>query len=204
MEAELLHQGRLVPEATPPTRRRSRGATRGGARGALRYGLAQGWNLDVTTCRSVNIQEALDLVAHTGQMEVSLHTRGRHGGPPEGIGVESTGMVLVLAAVIVRGVLHASDGRRARPQWTIQVSTTPRAWPFSTWAVLAVMWHVAPEGTPKGTAEGIAWDLHAWPADQDFPWRNPRGASQWRPRQRGSASRRPSSNTPTIGRATSC
>ena len=53
--------------------------------------------------------------------------------------------------------------------------TPPRAWPFYTWAVLAVMWHLAPEGTPTGTAEEIAWDLHAWPANQDFPWRRPQG-----------------------------
>ena len=40
-----------------------------------------------------------------------------------------------------------------------------RAWPFSTWAVLAVMWHLAPEDAPTGTAEDIARDLHTWPAD---------------------------------------
>ena len=74
-------------------------------------------------------------------------------------------MVLVLAADMVRGVLHASRVRRARPQWTIQVYTPPRAWPFSTWAVLAIMCHLAPEGTPTGTAEEIARDFHAWPAD---------------------------------------
>ena len=51
----------------------------------------------------------------------------------------------------------------------------PRAWPFSTWAVLAVMWHLAPEDAPKGTAEEITRDLHTWPADQDYPWRRPRG-----------------------------
>ena len=38
---------------------------------------------------------------------------------------------------------------------TIKVYTPPRVWPFSTWAVLAVMWHQAPEGTPTGTAEEI-------------------------------------------------
>ena len=53
--------------------------------------------------------------------------------------------------------------------------TPPRAWPFSTWAVLAVMWHLAPEDAPTGTAEEIAQDLHAWSADQDFPWRRPQG-----------------------------
>ena len=148
------------------------------ARAALRYLLAQGWILDETTRGSGIIQEAVDGVAHTGHTEVALHTRGRHGGPAEGIVVEATGMVLVLAADMVRGLPHASRVRRARPQWTIQVYTPPRAWPFSTWAVLAVMWHLAPEDAPTGTAEEIARDLHAWPADQDFPWHTPRGASQ--------------------------
>ena len=36
----------------------------------------------------------------------------------------------------------------------------PRAWSFSTWAVFAVMWHLAPEDAPIGTAEEIARDLH--------------------------------------------
>ena len=145
------------------------------ARSALRYGVVQGLILDVTARGSVNIQEAVDRVAHTGQAEVALHTRGRHGGPAEGIIVEPSGMMLVLAADMVRGVLHASRVRRARPQWTIQVWTPPRAWPFSRWAVLAVMWHLAPEDAPTGTAEEIARDLHTWPTDQDFPWRRPRG-----------------------------
>ena len=35
------------------------------------------------------------------------------------------------------------------------------------------MWHMAPEDTPTSTAEEIAQDLHAWPADQDLPWRRP-------------------------------
>ena len=136
---------------------------------ALRYSVAQGWIQDETTRNSVNIQEAVDLVANMGQTEVALHIRGRHGGPPEAIVVKPTGIVLVLAAEMVRGVLHASGVRRARPQWTIQVYTPPRASPLSTWAVLAVMWHLAPEGNPIGSAEEIARDLHAWPADQHFP-----------------------------------
>ena len=37
------------------------------------------------------------------------------------------------------------------------------------------MWHLAAEDAPTGTAEEIARDLHAWPTDQDFPWRRPRG-----------------------------
>ena len=39
--------------------------------------------------------------------------------------------------------------------------------------MLAVMWHLAPEDAPTGTAEEIARD--AWPTDQDIPWRRPRG-----------------------------
>ena len=137
--------------------------------------MAQGWILDETARGSVNIQEAVDRVTHAGQAAVALHTRGCHGGPAEGIIVEPSGMVLVLAPDMVRGVLHASRVRRACPQWTIQVYTPRRAWPFSTWAVLAVMWHLAPEEAPTGTAEEIARDLHTWPADQDYPWRRPRG-----------------------------
>ena len=120
----------------------------GMARAALRYGVAQGCVLDETTRGSVNIQEAVNRVAQTGQAEVALHTWGRHGGPAEGIVVEPAGMMLVLAADMVRGVAQAACVRRARPQWTIQVYTSPRAWPFSTWAVLAVMWHLAPGGHP--------------------------------------------------------
>ena len=91
------------------------------ARATLRYGVAQGWILDETARGSVNIQEAVDRVPHTGQAEVALHTRGRHSGPEEGIVVEPSEMVLVLAADMVRGVLHSSCVRPARPQWTIQV-----------------------------------------------------------------------------------
>ena len=86
------------------------------ARAALHYGVAQGWILDETARGSVNIQEAVDRVAHTGQAEVALHTQSRRGRPAEGIVVEPSGMVLVLAADMVRGVLHASRVRRARPQ----------------------------------------------------------------------------------------
>ena len=120
------------------------------------YGVPQGWILDETARGSVNIQEAVDRVAHTGQAEVALHTQGRHGGPAEAFVVEPSKMVLVLAADMVPGVLHASRVRLARPQWTIQVYTPPRVWPFSTWAVLAVMWHLAPEDPPTGAAEEIA------------------------------------------------
>ena len=146
------------------------------ARAALRYGVAQDWILDETARGSVNIREAVDRVAYTGQAEVALETRGRHGGPAEGIVVEPPEMVLVLAADMVRGVLHTSRVRRARPQWPIQVYTPPRAWPFSTWSLVAVMWHLAPEDASTGTAEEIVLDLHAWPTEQDFPWRRPRGS----------------------------
>ena len=174
------------------------------ARAALRYGVAQGWILDATARGSVNIQEAIDRVAHTGQAEVALHTRGRHGGPAEGIIVEPSEMVLVLAADMVRGVLHASRVRWVRPQWTIQVYTPPRAGPFSTWAVLAVMWHLATEDAPTGTAEEISRDLTPGRPTRISPGAGPRAASQWHPRQRCSASRQPSSGTLTRGHATSC
>ena len=167
------------------------------ARAALRYGVTQGWILDETARGSVNIQEAVDRVTHAGQAAVALHTRGRHGGPAEGIIVDPSGMVLVLAADMVRGVLHASRVRRACPQWTIQVYTPPRAWPFSTWAVLAVMWHLAPEDAPTGTAEDIARDLHTWPADQEYPWRRPRGGLPGGTSGRGA---QPLGNPPTAPR----
>ena len=109
------------------------------ARAALRYGVVQGWILDETARGSVNIQEAVDRVAQTGQAEVALHSRGRHGEVAEGIILEPSGMVLDLAADVVRGVLHASRVRHARPQWTIQVYPPLQAWPFSIWAVLAVL-----------------------------------------------------------------
>ena len=71
------------------------------ARSALRNGVAQGWIQDETARGSVNIQEAVDRVTLAGQAAVALHTRGRHGGPAEGIIVEPSGMVLVLAADMV-------------------------------------------------------------------------------------------------------
>ena len=158
---------------------------RAAARAALRYGVARGWILDETARGSVNIKEAAIRVTHAGQAAVALHTRGRHGRPAEGIIVEPSGTVLVLAVDMVRGVLHASRVRRARPQWTIQVYTPPRAWPISTWAVLAVMWYLAPEDAPTGTAEEIARDLNTWPAGQDYPWRRPQGGPPSGTRGRG-------------------
>ena len=81
--------------------------------------------------------------------------------------MEPTRMVLGLAADLVRGVLHASRVRRVRPQWTSQVYTPPRVWAFFTAAILAIMWRLAPEGNPTGTAEEFAPALHTWPVDQD-------------------------------------
>ena len=71
------------------------------ARTALRYGVAQGFIQDETTRGSVNIQKAVNRVAHTGQTEVALDTWGRHGGPAEGIVLEPRGMVIVLAADMI-------------------------------------------------------------------------------------------------------
>ena len=177
---------------------------RAAARATLRYGLAQGWILDETARGSVNIQEAVDRVTHAGQAAVALHIRGRHGGPAEGIIPEPSGIVLVLAADMVRGVLQASRVRRARPQWTIQVYTPPRAWPFSTWAVLAIMLHLVPEDAPTGTPQEIARDLHTWPAGQDYPWRRPWGGLPVAPAAEGLSLAATSSGTPTRGHATSC
>ena len=89
--------------------------------------------------------------------------------------MEPTGMVLVLAADMVRRLHHASWVRRTRPQQKIQVYTRPRAWTFSTWAALAIMWHLATEGIPIGTAGEIARDLHILLVRQAFPWRRPKG-----------------------------
>ena len=89
--------------------------------------------------------------------------------------MQPTGTVLVLAADMVRAVLHASRARHARPQCAIQVYIPPGARPFCTWAVLAIMWHLAPVGTPMDNTEDVARDLHAWPVDQVFPWPRPKG-----------------------------
>ena len=89
------------------------------ARGALRYGIAQGWIQDETARSSMNIQEVADQVAHTRQTEVALQTRGCHGGPAQGTLVEPTGILLVQAADMVRGVIHVSHVRQARRQGTM-------------------------------------------------------------------------------------
>ena len=84
-------------------------------------------------------------------------------------------MVLVPAVDMVRGVLHASRAQRARLQWTIQVYTQTQVWSFSTWAVLAIMWHLGSGGSPGDSTEDIAPDLHARHFDQDFSWRRWKG-----------------------------
>ena len=142
---------------------------------AIRYRVVQGWILDETARGSVNIQEAVDRVTHAGQAAVALHnpgpprrtrkgdhcgTLGNGAGPGGGHGPR--GAPRIPCAAGMPTVDHPCVHR-------------PRAWPFSTWAVLAVMWHLAPEDAPTWTAEEIARDLHTWPADQDYPWRRPRG-----------------------------
>ena len=193
-----------MPQATPPPPAAKNGALPAVgyavARAALRYGVARGRIQDETTQGRVTIQDAVNRVAHTCQMEVALHTRGGHGGPLEGIVVEPTGMVLVLAA----NMAHAFQVQRARPQWTIQVYTPPRVWPFYIWAVPDIMWHRAPEDNPTGTAEEIAQDLQAGRPTRTSPGPDPKTVSEWRLRRRGSAWRRPSSGTQTKGRAPFC
>ena len=66
---------------------------RAAAGAAPSYGVAQGWILEETARGSVNIQEAINRVAHAGEAAVALHDRGRHSGPAEGIIVEPSGMV---------------------------------------------------------------------------------------------------------------
>ena len=100
-----------MPKATAQGTANDRALPAGGyaaAHAPLRFGVAQGSNQDETTRSSVNMQEAINRVAHRGRTGVALHTRGRHGRPVEGIVVEPMGMVLVLAAEMVRGVLYAS------------------------------------------------------------------------------------------------
>ena len=91
---------------------------------------------------------------------VGTQHRPHAGGPAEGIIVEPSGMVLVLAADMVRGVLHASRVRRARPQWAIQVYTPPRAWPLSTWTK---------KKHPHGS---IATKMKGYLFEEAFPKRN--------------------------------
>ena len=153
------------------------------ARAALRYGVAQGWILDETTRGSVNIQEAVDRVAHTGQTEVALHTRGRYGGPADGIISEPTGMLLVLAADMVRGVLQASRMRRARPQWTIQVYTPPRGpTPHGLCSPSCGTWHR--RTLPQAPRRKSPRTSKAGRRTRISPGAGSRAASQCCPRQR--------------------
>ena len=112
---------------------------------------------------------------------MALHTRGLHGWPVEGLLREPNGIVLVLSADIGPGVLHVSWVRQARPQLTIQVYTPPLAWPFSTWAILGIMSHLAPEGTTAASTEDTAKEFHTWQIFQDCLWRQPRGDLQVAP-----------------------
>ena len=48
----------------------------------------------------------------------------------------------------------------------MQVYSPPQGWPFCTRAILAMIRHLAPEGTPAASAEDTAKDIHAWPTDQ--------------------------------------
>ena len=143
------------------------------ARASLRYGVAQGWILDAIARSSVNIQEAINRVAHTGQAEMALHTWSCHGGPAEGDH---------------RGTLpnRAGPGGRHGPRAAPRI---PRAAGSPTvdhpGVPLAVMWHLAPENAPTGTAEEIARDLHTWPTDQDLPWRRPWGGLPVAPAAKG-------------------
>ena len=77
--------------------------------------------------------------------------------------------------------------------------TPPQAWPFSTWAVLAFMWHLAPEGTLKGTAEEISGTSTPGRPTTTSPGADPKVASWWRPRGRISASRQPTQQHPDKG-----
>ena len=154
------------------------------ARAALRFRVAQGWILDETARSSVKILEAVDRVTHTGQAEVALHTRGRHGGPAEGIVVEPSGTVLVLAADMVRGVLHASRVLRARPQWTIQVYTPHGRGPspLGRCSPSCGTWHRGtPPQTPRRKSPGTSTPGRP---TRFSPGAGPGAASQWRPGKR--------------------
>ena len=174
------------------------------ARAALRYGVAQGWILDETARSSVNIQEAVDRVTHAGQAAVALHTRGRHGGPAEGIIVEPSGMVLVLASDMVRGVpTRPACGWRAHSGPSR--CTPPRGrgpFPRGRCSPSCGTWHqrTPPQG-PRRTSPGTSTPGRP---TRITPGAGPGAASRWHQRQRGSASRQPSNGTPTSRHATSC
>ena len=155
---------RALPEVTPTA-----------ACAALRYGVAQGWILDETVRGSVNIQEAVDRVTHAGQAAWPCTPGAATADPQRGSLWNPREWCWSWRRTWSEGCsTRPACGGRAN-SGPSRCTPPPQAWPFSTWAVLAVMWHLAPEDAPTGTAEDIARDLDTWPADQDYPWRRPRG-----------------------------
>ena len=65
------------------------------AHAVLRYRVVQGWLRDETACGTVKIQQAINCNTHTGQTEVALPVKGRHGGLADALVVTPNGMVLV-------------------------------------------------------------------------------------------------------------
>ena len=74
----------------------------------LRYGALRGWLQDETARSSLNIQEAIDCVTHTGHNRVAVHIKDCQGAAVGGLVLTADAMVLVLPPSMVRGTLHAS------------------------------------------------------------------------------------------------
>ena len=118
--------------------------------------------------------------------------------------MEPTGLVLVLAADIVRGVLHPSRLRPGRPQWT--TLCTPHHGrglsPHGQYSPSCGTWHrrappQAPRrNSPRTSTPGVP--------TRTSPGARPRAGSWWRLRQRGPALRQLSTGTLTRGCAPSC
>ena len=175
------------------------------ARAALRYRVAQGWILDGTARGSVNIQEAVHRVAHTGQAESGL----AHTGPPWRTGGGDRHRALGNGA---------GPGGRDGPRGAPRIRRAARAptvdhpgvhpptgvalLPHGRCLPSCGTWHrrtppqAARRKSPGTSTTGRPTRIS--------PGAGPGAASQWRPRQRGSASQQPSSSTPTRGHATSC
>ena len=168
-----------------------------GARAALRYGEAQGWILDETTRGIVNIQEAVDRVAHwpgrggPAHPESPWPTSGgdRRGAHWNGAGPSSR---------------HGPRGDPRIPRAARGPAVDHPGVEPPTGVVLLHMGsacrHVAPGtvGTPQqAPRRKLPGTSTPGRPTRTFPGAGPRAVSQWRPRQRGSASRRPSSDTPT-------
>ena len=105
---------------------------------------------------------------------------------------------------MVRGVLHASRVRRARPQWTIQVYTPDGRGPSprGRCSPSCGTWHRrTPPQEPRRKFPGTSTPGRPARITRSA---GPGAAPQWHPRQRGSASRQPFNGTPTRGHATSC